>query len=159
MAKARVDIVCDCCGKTFSVEKIVRNKDAKLSYEEWVRKNVTTCYTCLAKQEIEDAVESGDAIIKRMLYKDYKNDWATCKTVPDTYDAEAKTIDVVISKRDRVWHDIQAVFPAEKKNDKSFLRRWKNRLDMLVSNVPLEIPEDAPEWGARIFEIINNIYA
>ena len=69
------------------------------------------------------------------------------------------SVDVVISKRDRVWHDIQAEFPDEKRNDKSFLQWWKNRLDMLVSNVPLEIPEDAPEWGARIFEIINSIYA
>ena len=159
MAKARVDIVCECCGEMFTVEKIVRNTAAKESYEEWARKNITVCSTCLKKQEIENAVERGDATVEHMLYKDCKNEWPTCKTVPDSYDAETKTVDVVISKRDRMWHDIQAEFPAEKKNDKSFLRWWKNRLDMLVTNVPLEIPEDAPEWGARIFEIINNIYA
>lgn len=159
MAKARVDIVCECCGKKFKIEKIVRNATERESYEEWARKNITVCLTCLKKQEIENAVERGDATIERMLYKDYKNEWPTCKTVPDSYDAETKTVDVVISKRDRAWHDIQAEFPAEKKNDKFFLSWWEIYLDTLVTNVPLEVQEDAPEWGARICEIINNIYA
>ena len=159
MAKARVDIVCDCCGKTFSVEKNVRNTDAKLNYEEWVRKNVTTCYTCLTKQEIEDAVESGDAIIKRMLYKEYKANWPTCETVPDTYDAETKTVDVVIRKRDRAWHDAWEVIPAEKRNDKDFAQSWKWNFDTLLKQVPLTAPEGAPEWIVKVAEIINNIYA
>lgn len=160
MAKARADIVCECCGKTFSVEKIVRNTDAKKIYEEWALKNITVCPACYKKQEVESAVESGDAVVKRMLYKDYKNEWAMCKTVPDTYDRETKTIDVIVSKRDRAWHDAWEIIPDKMKNDEFFAWRWKSWLfDELLKHMPVEPPEDAPEWLVEVAKIINGIYA
>lgn len=41
-----------------------------------------------------DTSPSGER--KRMLYKTYKRTYATCKTVPGTYDAATKTVEVII---------------------------------------------------------------
>jgi len=46
MAQARIDIICETCGKEFTHTKICFNRKEADSYEEWAKENITVCPDC-----------------------------------------------------------------------------------------------------------------
>ena len=68
--------------------------------KRWVASYQKTFGECLkaawanAKKEIGNAVAKVAQAIKRMHYSEYKNNYAHCKTVADSYDKKTKTIEV-----------------------------------------------------------------
>lgn len=162
MAKARMKIICANCGAEFRHTRDCWNAADREDYIAWAEQNITLCPSCWRRQEakriISEAVEKGDAVVERMLYKDYKNEWKECRTVPDTYDAETKTIEVCISKLDRAWHDTLEELPPEVKNDEKFMHDWKLHFRSLVTHRPVIAEDAAPEWAVKVAEIVNTIY-
>lgn len=123
MAKAVIITTCDNCGKDFKITKTCRDAKEKESFEIWAVKNITICYTCLKKINIEQAVEADDVVVERMPYELYKTEWATCKTVPRSYDINTKNIDVVITQKDRAAHSTTKVIQNGKKDNESSMER------------------------------------
>ena len=50
MARAKIIITCEECGKQFVHTHICQNREAAANYEEWARSNITVCPKCYGEQ-------------------------------------------------------------------------------------------------------------
>lgn len=50
MAIAKVELICRCCGETFTLRKERRNWEEAQSFIEWAKENVGECPECRAKR-------------------------------------------------------------------------------------------------------------
>lgn len=67
-----------------------------MSYAEFVAKQQSTAKTASGKKAEEQQKSASGAV--EMKYSEYKNKYAHCKTVPDSYDKKNKTIMVIINQ-------------------------------------------------------------
>lgn len=94
----------------------------------------------------------GRVHVRRMEYKDYKNSYAGCSTVPGTFDAAEKTIEVIIDRKHKCMEEVIPLIPAQyAKNgaQRRFEVIWENRHKLTAA------PEDAEEWAVKVLEIVK----
>lgn len=114
MATATAKCTCKHCGCEFKINR--RNFFNRRSADEWVEWAESsgyydTCSECykkmkdeqykLAKEKIINDIENDGNEVKEMHYKDYKNNYSDCLTIPDSYNPETKTIKVIIPNYDK----------------------------------------------------------
>ena len=46
MAQAKINVICETCGKEFTHTKVCYNRKEADSYEEWAKENITVCPDC-----------------------------------------------------------------------------------------------------------------
>lgn len=98
MAVALVNCKCEVCGKEFTHKHNCTNRSEAERYEEWAVDNITVCPECYRKEQRELAIAEEEKYCNKveMPYYKYKNDFFDCKTVPDSYNKETKTIIVFV---------------------------------------------------------------
>lgn len=93
MAKACVDLKCKKCGMTFRFEKDCGSRADANRTEQWALDGgVDICPDCYRATK---APANGFSEA-RMHYSDYKFAYSKYETVKDSYDAETKTIAVIV---------------------------------------------------------------
>lgn len=101
----------------------------------------------------------------KMKYSEYKNNWYKCKTASETYDAETKTIDVIIP--DMIWELYNTIPMSEideyrKELIKQGAPEFANTFsivecfaDDMRGAVKDDFAPEYGEWVEKAFEIIN----
>lgn len=155
MARAYLEITCDECGKTFKHTKYVRTARDRESYEEWAQKNITICPDCYRKWRVEKYIRDNKGEVVRMPYKTYKNEWVGCKTVPNSYNQSDKSIDVIITQKDRAIKAGADCIPDVKL--KQFWEEMSSIIDANDERLP-PVSDDAPEWFKLAVTVIQSAY-
>ena len=102
MAKITATCTCKACGKTFDMANTLRNSRMAEEWRDWASNGgINRCRDCYnierAQKEIERLGKNGKEI-KEMSYREYKTNCANYETIKGSYNAEAKTIKVVIPR-------------------------------------------------------------
>lgn len=101
MPYANITLTCQTCGKEFKHRhQCMKSRDVD-SYIEWAKDHVTECPECRAqeKRNTEAAQMHSETVVIRVSYKDYKNDFGAVRSVPNSYDAATKTVEISIDRR------------------------------------------------------------
>lgn len=105
MARVKMEIKCQECGNTFEHIHYCRNMTEAEKYEQWARKNITTCRKCAIKLTEEATKDDKEALEKRLNLPELSGSekqiaWARSirydilKEIPDNkMDVLRKTID------------------------------------------------------------------
>lgn len=151
MSRAVAKCKCRFCGKEFERTATKQNTTEAQSWIAWTEKNINQCPDCYrageALKQIAGAVE-----VRRMEYKDYKNSYAGCSTVPGSYDAAEKTVEVIIDRKHKCMEEVIPLIPAQyAKNgaQRRFEVIWENRHKLTVA------PENAEEWAVKVLKIVR----
>lgn len=81
------------CGHTGTEELFGPGKDRERKL--WWFANRAICPECYKAKQINDA---GDCEQVTMSYREYKTNYADCKTISGSYDAREKTITVLVPR-------------------------------------------------------------
>lgn len=109
MPYANITLTCQTCGKEFKHRhQCMKSRDVD-SYIEWAKENVTECPEChaQAKRNTEAIKMHNESVVIRVSYKDYKNDFFMARSVPNSYDASTKTVEISIEPR---WFEEIALY-------------------------------------------------
>lgn len=109
MPYANIALTCQTCGKEFKHRhQCMKSRDVD-SYIDWAKENVTECPECHAqsKRNTEAAKMHNDSVVIRVSYKDYKIDFSMVRSVPNSYDAATKTVEISIEPR---WFEEIALY-------------------------------------------------
>lgn len=101
MPYANITLTCQTCGKEFKHRhQCMKSRDVD-SYIEWAKDHVTECPECRAqeKRNTEAAKMHSESVVIRVSYKDYKNEFGAVRSVPNSYDAATKTVEISIEHR------------------------------------------------------------
>lgn len=137
MAIAKVDLICKVCGCTFEHRTEKKNRSEANEYEMWAINHITTCPECYAKLTREadknHMLENGITI--RVSYRDFKTTLAhdRIRSVPDTYDAQTKSILIAIDVENAFFLKLYGKNEAELT---AYLEKYR---DMFVDSIT---PED-----------------
>ncbi|MFA5424766.1 MAG: hypothetical protein WC374_13010 [Phycisphaerae bacterium] len=83
------------CGHTEVKELFGPTKDRYSKIEYWEKYGICTeCYREQKKAEAKIEAEKNGLQEKEVSYKEYKQNYADCKTVPGSYNGETKTIKI-----------------------------------------------------------------
>lgn len=98
MPYANITLTCQTCGEEFDHRRKCYNSREVNSYIDWAKDHITECPECRAKakREAEAAKMHSESIVFRVSYKDYKNDFGAVRSVPNSYDASTKTVEIAI---------------------------------------------------------------
>lgn len=102
MAKYNVTYKCNHEGTVELFGKSV-DRERKL---EWLESAL--CPECYAREQAQEANEGKQIEEIEMLYSEYKNNYAECKTLPNSYNRQTKTIVVLVPVEKEVEAEAEA---------------------------------------------------
>lgn len=94
------------CGHTQEVQIYGKAEERARKIKYWGKSGL--CSECYKKKTNEEKSENCEEV--RMSYREYKENYADCKTKSGSYDKEEKTIVVYIPKQDEKEEDSREVF-------------------------------------------------
>lgn len=127
MAKGRVSLRCEKCGKEWEEVVIKRTRREVDEWESWAVENYKVCRECYAKSTAGEYSK-----VVRVSYRDYKNKYSECKSIRDSYNSEDKTISIIMIDYDKLIADIDEVLNSvdksydEEKYNNSGILEWIN---------------------------------
>lgn len=127
MPYAKITLTCSTCGNEFEHRhKCYKSRDID-SYIDWAKSNITTCPECYAKlaREADKNHMLEKYVTIRVSYRDFKTTLANdrIRSVPDTYDAQTKSILVAIDAENAFFLKLYGKNEAELT---AYLEKYRN---------------------------------
>jgi glutathionyl-hydroquinone reductase len=74
----------------------------EMTYQEFVNGGSKKFDEKVKEQREQEQIQKQESGIITMKYSEYKNNYAGCKTVPNSYDKKDKTIDVIVKNQNGI---------------------------------------------------------
>ena len=93
MAIGKITFKCSVCGQEHETRVKKYNRQQATDWEAWAKENIHICPSCYRAEKDRQGCEEVE-----MHYGEYKKNFSNCKTKPDSYNRDTKTIIVYVPK-------------------------------------------------------------